>query len=297
MPIPDYETVMLPLLKLCKDGEEHNLSEVNESLAKEFQLSGEELAQRIPSGRQRVFYSRVHWARTYLKGAGLLVSTGYGKFRITPRGIQVLKSNPPEIDDQFLRKYSEFQEFQAGSKKTTGKDAKQSTKSHTPLEQIITLSQEYDSILADALLEKLKSLDDTQFEGLSVDLLEKMGYGQGSKTGKSHDKGIDGIIFEDRLGLDKVLVQAKRWGDDVVGRPIVQQFVGSMEQHKGLKGVIMTTSHFAKSAQDYVLQVGKTVVLIDGVKLAALMIENGVGVTEVNAISIKEIDTDYFQEL
>jgi restriction system protein len=300
MPIPDYETLMLPLLRGIGDKQEHSLTDINERLANELQLTPNELEELLPSGRQRLFYSRVHWARTYLKNAGLLESTGRGRFQITERGLEVLKKNPDRIDDKFLNQFPEFQEFQ--NIKTRGhlKAAPEEKETETPEEMVESGYQTLRAALAQELLERIKKAPPKFFEQLVVDLLVAMGYGgsrkdAGEAVGRTRDGGVDGIIKEDKLGLDAVYLQAKRW-DGPVGRQIVQGFAGSLEGHHANKGVLITTSRFAQPAIEYVKGIGKKIVLIDGEQLSQLMIDHEVGVAEVASYKIRKVDLDYFGE-
>lgn len=298
MAIPDYQTIMLPLLKIAGDGKEHSLSEVIENLAQTFALSSEERKELLSSGRQAKFDNRVGWARTYMKKAGLLESTGRGKLRITDRGMEVLKSNPTNINANFLKQYPEFLEFQNISKQDNKQSEKDEETDQTPEE---ILEQSYLALrteLAQELLERIKKCSPKFFETLVVDLLVAMGYGgsrkdAGQAVGQSGDGGIDGIIKEDKLGLDVVYIQAKRW-EGTVGRPVVQAFAGSLEGQRARKGVMITTSQFSQEAKDYVKIIEKKIVLIEGELLAQLMIDHGLGVTEVASYTVKKVDMDYF---
>jgi len=300
VPVPDYQTLMLPLLKVAGDGQEHALSEVIESLAAQFNLTPDERNQLLPSGRQPIFENRVGWARTYLKKAGLLETTARGKFRITPRGLQILENNMTRIDVKFLAQFPEFVEFRLRSPKS---DAQQTVEEEEPDTPEETLEQGYQNLrraLAQELLERVKSSPPRFFEKLVVDLLVAMGYGgsrkdAGQAVGQTGDGGIDGIINEDKLGLDVVCVQAKRW-EAAVGRPIVQAFAGSLEGHRARKGVLITTSHFTQEAKDYVNRIERKIVLIDGQQLAELMMDYGIGVTRAAQYDVKKIDLDYFGE-
>jgi restriction system protein len=300
MPIPDYESLMLPLLRIIGDRQEHSLSDVNDKLGTDLRLTQHELEERLPSGRQRVFYSRIHWARTYLKNAGLLESTGRGRFRITERGLRVLKQNRHRIDDEFLSQFPEFQEFQRIKRAKQREAEPQVEKSQTPEEMIESGYQNLRASLAQELLERIKKAQPKFFEHLVVDLLVAMGYGgsredAGQAVGQSGDGGVDGIIKEDKLGLDTMYIQAKRW-DTPVGRPRVQEFVGSLEGFRATKGVLITTSTFSEPAITYVGSIGKKIVLIDGSELAQLLIEHDVGVTELVSYKLKRVDLDYFGE-
>lgn len=299
MPVPDYQSLMLPLLKLIRDKQEHMFSDAIDTLAREFHLTEAERKEILPSGIQAKFDNRVGWARTYLKKAGLLESVGRGKFRITERGIQVLDSNPASINVKFLRQFPEFLEFQK-SARPENKDEKDDEPNQTPEENLETSYQNLRRELAQELLDRIKSLSPKFFEKLVVDLLVAMGYGgsrkdAGQAVGQSGDGGIDGIIKEDKLGLDVVYIQAKRW-ESTVGRPVVQAFAGSLEGQRARKGVLITTSQFSQDAKEYVNRIEKKIVLVDGEQLAQLMIEHGIGVTEIANYIVKKIDLDYFGE-
>jgi restriction system protein len=298
MAIPDYQSIMLPLLKLAGDEKEHSLREAIEALADEFKLTDEERKELLPSGRQATFDNRVGWARTYMKKAGLLESTKRGYFQITERGLDVLKQNPSEIDNAFLRQFPEFIEFQTPRDKRRSEQDVSDTQ--TPEEEIEAAYQGVRQELATELLQTIKSCSPAFFERLVIDLLVKMGYGgtrkdAGQAVGKSGDGGIDGIIKEDRLGLDIVYIQAKRW-DGPVGRPEIQKFAGALQGQRARKGIFITTSAFTQSAQDYVSRIDSKIVLIDGNALAQLMIDYNIGVTAVTSYELKRVDTDYFTE-
>jgi restriction system protein len=298
MTIPDYQSIMLPLLKLAGDRQEHSLREVIEALADEFYLTDEERKELLPSGRQATFDNRVGWARTYLKKAGLLESIKRGYFQITERGLDVLKQNPPEIDNAFLRQFPEFIEFQTPrDKKRIEQDV---SDTQTPEEEIEAAYQGVRQELVTELLQTIGSCSPAFFERLVIDLLVKMGYGgtrkdAGQAVGRSGDGGIDGIIKEDRLGLDIVYIQAKRW-DNPVGRPEIQKFAGALQGQRARKGIFITTSAFTQSAQDYVSRIDSKIVLIDGNTLAQLMIDYNIGVAPVTSYELKRVDTDYFTE-
>jgi restriction system protein len=301
MAIPDYQSIMLPLLKFAGDGEEHSLREAIEDLADEFSLTDEERKELLPSGRQATFDNRVGWARTYMKKAGLLESTKRGYFQITERGLDVLKQNPPEINNAFLRQFPEFVEFQTPKQRKVEEDTEQDiSETRTPEEEIESAYQGVRQELATELLQTIKSCSPTFFERLVVDVLVKMGYGgtrkdAGQAVGRSGDGGIDGIIKEDRLGLDIVYIQAKRW-DGPVGRPEIQKFAGALQGQRARKGIFITTSAFTQSAQDYVSRIDSKIVLIDGDTLAQLMIDYNIGVTTVTSYELKRMDSDYFEE-
>lgn len=305
MPIPDYQTLMLPLLQLAADKKEKRIKELIEVLATQFNLSEEERTQLLPSGQSFIFNNRVGWARTYLKKAGLLSSPKEGMMQITERGLEVLSRKPKVIDNNLLKQFPEFLQFQNIKK---GDDEQSIVKveqivneRQTPQEIIDAAYQNIRQSLAQELLEKIKSLSPAFFERLVVDLLVKMGYGgsikdAGKATKLTNDEGIDGIIKEDKLGLDFIYIQAKRWTDAAVGRPDVQSFVGALDGKKANKGIFITTSVFAKSATEYVNSISKKVILIDGQQLAEYMIDYGLGVSTVQTYELKRVDNDYFDE-
>ncbi|MGB9941036.1 restriction endonuclease [Methanosarcina sp.] len=301
MVIPDYQSVMLPLLKYAGDGKEHRIRNAVENLADEFRLSEEERKELLPSGQQAVFNNRVGWACTYLKKAGLLNSGRKGYFSITQKGLSVLRANPVSIDVNFLTQFNEFNEFRRGKQVETielGKDQNE-TEQLDPGESLELSYQQLHNELVLEILSAVKKCSPTFFESLVVDVLTKMGYG-GSRTdagravGRSHDGGIDGIIKEDRLGLDVIYIQAKRW-EGTVPRPEIQKFAGALIGKKAKKGVFITTSSFSREAIDYAELTGN-IVLIDGEMLARLMIEYDVGVSKVKSYDVKKIDTDYFDD-
>ena len=302
MTIPDFQAIMLPLLQYASDGKEHSLRDAITFLADVFNLSDDERKELLSSGQQAVFDNRVGWARTYLKKAGLFISPKRGFFQITDKGKEILSQNPSEINLKFLNQFPEFIEF-----KTTKKDNDKSepeiieTSETTPQESIEFGYQKIRKELELELLNRVKSCSPDFFERLVVDLLVKMGYGgsrrdAGRAIGKSGDGGIDGIIKEDKLGLDIVYVQAKRWDNTVVGRPEIQKFVGALHGQRARKGVFITTSRFSQEAREYVSIIDSKIVLIDGEELAQLMIDNHVGVSTVSIYEIKKIDSDYFTD-
>lgn len=301
MAIPDYQSIMLPLLKFAGDRQEHSLRETIEALADEFNLTDEERRELLPSGQQATFDNRVGWARTYLKKAGLLISTRRGYYQITERGVAVLKQNPPEITASFLKQFPEFVEFQRPQKGREEEPEEQAVgETQTPEEEIEGAYQRVRQGLAAELLQTVKSCSPSFFERLVLDLLVKMGYGgtrrdAGQAIGRSGDGGIDGIIKEDRLGLDIVYIQAKRW-DNTVGRPEIQKFAGALQGQRAKKGVFITTSGFTQAAQEYVSQIDSKIVLMDGNTLAQLMVDYNIGVATVGTYELKRIDADYFTE-
>jgi len=293
--IPDYQTIMLPLLMLTGDKQEHKMRDVTDQLADQFELSDDERKVLIPSGTQALFYNRVGWARTYLVKAGLLETPRRGFIKITKCGLELLNEKPEEINNKLLKRYPAFRDFQSIS--TEDKTPK-GTVEKTPEELIEEGYQDIRDNLAIDLLTEVKNSSPQFFERLVVELLVKMGYGgsrkdAGEAIGKSGDEGIDGIIKEDRLGLDVIYIQAKKWENNVAPAEI-QKFVGALHGKKANKGVFITTSSFSKNAWAYAADVGTNVILIDGSQLAQLMIDHDVGVSEVSSYTIKKIDTDYF---
>ena len=304
MAIPTYEECMLPLMKIAEDGEEHLFKEAIDILINQFNLTDKEKQELLPSGSVFVINNRIGWARTYLTKAGLLLKTRRGHFRISEEGKKFLQKNPECINIKMLKEYDSFNEFQA-TKETNNNESTQT--SHN-IEQSITphelLESGYLSIkneLADELLSTIKNISPSKFEKLVVDLLVKMGYGGSIKeaatvVGKSGDEGIDGIIKEDKLGLDVIYIQAKKWDEGTVGRPEIQKFAGALLGKKAKKGIFITTSTFTNEAKKYVTDIDAKIILLDGKQLTELMIENDLGVSTQDIYTIKRIDSDYFEE-
>lgn len=307
MAVPDYQSLMLPLLQFAdKNKDEISTDDAVEALGVQLSLSTDDLKEMLPSGVQRTFDNRVGWAATYMKKAGLLEPTRRGYYRITPRGKDLLKSSPPRVDVKLLKKYPEFIEFQrlkgtrSAEKKTVSTTTTDSSVA-TPSEALEDAYENLRNELKNELLAKLKTSSPSFFERIVVDLLVKMGYGgsrsdAGKAIGRSGDGGIDGIIKEDKLGLDVVYIQAKRWDSNPVGRPDVMQFAGALQAQKAAKGIFITTSRFTDDAKGYVGQIGSKIVLIDGELLSNLMIDHDVGVSTVALYPVKKIDMDYFEE-
>ncbi len=304
MPIPDYQTIMLPILQLASDKQVHKFSESVQYLADKFSLTDEEKGELLPSGTQAIFNNRVGWARSYLKQAALLSSPNRGYFKITEQGLNLLAEKPGKITSALLERYSEFQEFK-NKKKDQTKVSEENGNFHmpeneTPEDALASAYKVLRKNLEDEILASVKESSPSFFERLVVDLLVKMGYGgnrqdAGRALGKSGDGGIDGIINEDRLGLDVIYIQAKRW-EGVVGRPEIQKFAGALQGQRARKGVFITTSGFTKEAIDYVSLIESKIILIGGEKLASLMAEHNVGVSIVGKYEVKKIDSDYFDE-
>src|SRR6266566_610282 len=309
MPVPDFQSLMLPLLKIAGDGNEHTTSEVLESLAQQFGLVEGDRDEMLPSGKQRKFDNRVNWTKTYLQKALLLSSTGRSRFRITERGITILKNNPLTINIKFLNQFPEFLAFHTATNSKEGKTNGTTSSSQeivektsqTPQEILEISYQNLRQTLAQELLERIKNNTPRFFESLVVDLLVAMGYGgsrkdAGQAIGQVGDGGIDGIIKEDKLGLDAIYLQAKRW-EGTVGSPIVQGFAGALMGKKARKGILITTSTFSPQARNYAAGIDNLkIILIDGEQLAQLMIDHDVGVTEESRYIVKKIDLDYFGE-
>jgi restriction system protein len=301
MAIPDYQSIMLPLLKLARDSKEHSLRESIDTLASQFELNADERNELLPSGKQPVFDNRVGWARTYMKKAGLLESPRRGFFRITKRGLDVLASNPTSINVEFLEQFPEFMEFRTLRHEKEEVDSTSSTDpTRTPEESLEGAFQSLRQSLASDILQEIKSSSPHLFERIVVQLLVSMGYGgslkdAGKAVGKSGDEGIDGIIKEDRLGLDTIFIQAKKW-DNTVGRPEIQKFAGALQGQRARKGIFITTSDFSKDAQEYVSRIETKIVLINGAQLAEFMIDHNIGVAPIATYEVKRIDHDFFAE-
>jgi len=302
MAIPDYQSLMLPCLVRLRDGEPHKFGELVPLVADDLGLTAEDREQPLPSGRQGMFRNRLHWASFYMLRAGLLNRPKRGWFRLAQRGAEALRSQEP-INNKYLQRFEEFLEFvklDARDDEDDGTTPILSIDTRTPEELLKQGYQQHHDSLAGEILAKVRNCSPPFFEGLVIDLLVAMGYGgsrkdAGKAVGRSGDGGIDGIIKEDRLGLDAVYVQAKRW-EASVGRPVVQAFTGSLEGHRARKGVLITTSDFSSDARDYVTRIEKRVVLINGKQLADLMIEHRIGVTEIQTYTLKRLDSDYFDE-
>jgi restriction system protein len=307
MAIPDFQTLMLPLLKLLADKQEHAMRDVTTLLSDQFHLTEDERNLSSEVSGQGVMYNRAAWAKTYLKRAGLIEQPRRGVFQISMKGVSVLKSPPPAINLKFLEQFPEYvaaREGQSQSETSPLPIEASVIKSATPDELIASGVKSIRANLISEILDQIRTGTPFFFEKLVVNLFVKMGYGgaqQGSAwvTGRSGDGGIDGVIHEDKLGLDVIYIQAKRWKEgNTVGGPDMQQFVGALATRKAKKGIFVTASEFTKAARDVVSQLGHEprVVLIDGVMLANLMIDYNVGVSVAETYEIKKIDSDYFLE-
>lgn len=292
---------MLPLLQFLADGEEHKMRDATNALAVKFELTETERKELLPSG-SGIFENRVGWARMYLKKAGLIQSPKWGHLQITGRGRNTLAQSPAAIEVVYLKQFPEFVEYYTGEKPEELTAAQsQEAVTETPEELLAVGHQKLRRQLEADLLARVKSCPLEFFERLVVRLLIAMGYGgsltdAGRAIGKTGDGGIDGIIKEDKLGLDILLVQAKRWNNTTVGRPDVQAFVGALHGRKARKGMFITTSTFSKDAREYADGLEIRVILIDGSKLAELMFEHDVGVSAQSSYVVKRIDTDFFDD-
>lgn len=296
MPIPTFQEIMRPWLELASDGGEHTLQEVIGSLADKMTLTSDERAEMLPSGFQGTFTNRVAWAATHLQKAQALDRVGRGRYRITERGKSLLAEQGPVTTARLMR-FPEYQEFKARGKGSAPATA--DLEDTTPAEAIDSAIQAVRAAVATELLDRIKASPPDFFERLVVDLLLKLGYGgsrrdAGQAVGKSGDGGIDGVIKEDRLGLDAVYIQAKRWQGSV-GAPVVREFAGTLDFHKASKGVLITTSTFTADAKVFTQSIGKRIVLVDGVMLAELMIDNEVGVITESTYRLVRVDQGFFE--
>jgi restriction system protein len=312
MNIPDYQSLMLPLLEALNDGREHLVRDVREDIAAKFGLGTAERETLLPSGKQPIFDNRIGWAKTYLTKAGLVSSVRRGVYQLTDRGRSVIASKPARVDVAYLARFPEFEEFRRKAENETEgveslpkSDAGPDTidgaaPTSTAQESLDAAYHHLRRAVETELLAAVRGASFRFFERLVVELLVKMGYGGSLKDarkaiGRSGDDGLDGIIKEDHLGLDAIYIQAKRW-ERTVGRPEVQAFAGSLEGVRGRKGVFITTSTFSSDAREYVSRIEKKIVLVDGQQLASLMAEFGIGVAPVSTYEVKRVDGDYFSE-
>jgi restriction system protein len=306
MPIPDYQSIMLPILRLASDGLEHRTRDAIAVIGKELQLTDEELVQLTAGGQDYLFGNRFGWARTYLKKAGLIHYTGWGKFQITDAGRALLQRNLEKVDLAILKSYPEFLEFYNGTKadeeRPTVTEVEPAPSDETPEELIASAHTKLRQRVQADLLEKILAGTPESFEQLVISLLIKMGYGgpltdSGQRLGRSHDGGIDGVIKEDKLGLDRIYIQAKKWrGTNAVGSVEVQSFVGALAGKRARRGVFITTSRFTREAINYAEQLEDRVILVDGDRLTELMFEYGLGVSTVNTYEVKRVDNDFFDD-
>ena len=305
MPIPDYQSLMLPVLQTAQDGEVR-ISSVVASLADKLRMNAEELATLLPSGKQTLFTNRVHWAKTYLGKAGLIESTRRGHFKITPRGQHVLDGKPTKIDNAFLTQFQEFRAFSDRSvlvipSDNTLPDSSFVGQSATPDEVMRGAHRQIEAALAQDLLDRVRSAPPEFFEQLIVNLLIAMGYGgsaadAGRAIGRSGDDGVDGVIDQDALGLDRVYVQAKWYAaGNTVGSGAIRDFFGSLDRHKAAKGLFVTTSAFSTAARETAEFLSKRIVLLDAPQLTRLMIRHNIGCRIEETLHVKKLDEDFFE--
>ena len=301
MSMPKYDEIYNEILNAVADGESHGIEVIRTSVAKQKSVTNEERSILLERGTKPVFDDRVGWARTYLKAAGLIEYPSRGLTRITAEGKNVLNSNLPRIDNTFLNRYDSFKQFLARGKSGKSSDSVKATEdTETPSERMQSAFSEINDSLADELLTEIMSQAPAFFERLVVKLLVKMGYGGGNEgagivTPPSSDGGIDGIIREDKLGFSNIYIQAKRYDrDSTVSRPEIQKFIGAIAEYKNKKGLFVTTAKFSAEAKKSAE--ASQIVLIDGERLAKLMIEYGVGVSIVQTLEIKKVDSDFFSE-
>lgn len=302
MTLPDFQAVMLPVLRLLGDERDHTSQEMLDVVARQFALTDADLAHRLPSGTQTTVSNRVAWARSHMKAAGLLQAPRRGVYRITARGKEALASNPNSIGMPFLMQYPEYVEFRrprsVGPDETAG--ATPTNDNRTPDDLLNEGARQLKAALVLELREQIAAMVPAAFERLVVELLLAMGYGgpqddSGLVVGRGGDEGIDGVIKQDRLGLETIYVQAKRW-QNVVGRPEIQRFAGALQGQRARKGVFITNSNFTREAHQYAGSIQTTIVLVDGDQLAELMIDHGIGVTSVKTYEVKRVDSDYFAQ-
>jgi restriction system protein len=314
--IPDYQTLMLPVLKIAAEGRKR-VNEAADRIADDFGITAQEREQLLPSGKTPLLINRIHWSKTYLTKAGLLSSPQRGWFEASSAGRELLAKNPPRVDVEFLLSIPQFVVWYRAPKKVQdaedrepkpANDIREIARTHssgsanTPEEEIDAAYTTYQSILSEDLLERILQNTPAFFEQAIIDLLIAMGYGGNYQSAAAHlgrtgDGGVDGVINEDRLGLDRVYVQAKRYAPaNSIGRPDVQAFVGSLVGQGATKGVFVTTSYFSTQATEYVRHLTQRVILIDGQRLATLLIEHNVGVRVSRALEFKKLDEDYFSE-
>jgi restriction system protein len=305
MPIPDYQSLMLPVLQAATGGEAR-IGEVVTALAEQLALTPEERAELLPSGKQTLFANRVHWAKTYLVKSGLLEGTRRGHFQITARGREVLASNPDRIDNRFLNQFVEFRQFteKAGQEPeviAAPVPLPSDAQTATPDEVMRVAHRQIESALAQELLDRIRAAPPEFFERLLVNLLLAMGYGgssadAGRAIGRSGDDGVDGVIDQDALGLDRVYIQAKRYAvGSNVGPGAIRDFFGSLDRHKATKGLFVTTSTFSPAARETAEFLSKRIVLVDSDQLTRLMIRHDVGLRVEETLHIKKIDEDFFE--
>jgi len=306
MAIPDYQTFMLPALRALASADTLTAAEVARRAADALNVQSQERAQLLPSGKVPVFRSRAGWALTYMKQAGLIATKKRGIYHITDRGRAVLARGLERINNDVLSEFEEFRAYQqrthveGTAKEPAASDQTSAAAVSSPEESLEAAYETLRETLISQLIEMLKSVSPARFETIVIDVLQAMGYGGGRigaarAVGRSGDGGIDGVIEEDRLGLDTVYVQAKRW-ENTVGRPTVQAFAGALQGQRASKGVMITTSDYTAEARRYAENLPSRIVLVDGQRLAEMMIDHGVGVSVEVTYTVKRLDSDYFEE-
>lgn len=301
MAIPDFQSVMLPILQCLESGLVFNAKHVRAHISDVFALSDEDRQELLPSGKQTVINNRIGWAITYMKKAGLISSAGKAQYQITEEGKKVLSSNLERVDVKYLKRYENFKTFheaKPSSKDTDSDQDKLILDAETPDEMLQQAYSALNKNLAEELIESIKSLTPAAFEQLVVELMVAMGYGGARKgaaeqTSLTNDNGIDGVINEDKLGLDTIYLQAKKW-EDTIHRPEIDKFIGALTRQGARKGVFITTSEFSSGAREAAKGLNISVVLINGQELASLMIEHNLGVSIQETYHVKTMDSDYF---
>lgn len=314
MPVPDFQSLMLPVLQVFSDGGDHASREVRDRVAEKLHISDADLAELLPSGTQPAFHNRIHWALWYLQKCGLTERPRRGVHRITDRGREVLAKKPNRVDLRFLAQFPEFRSLNRKAPKSNESSSESeptldaetvhvpiaASTLETPDALLARAYAEHREALEDDLLQRLLAVNPRRFESIVIELLVAMGYGgsfadAAQRIGRTGDGGIDGIIKEDRLGLDAVYVQAKRWQGNV-GRPDIQKFAGSLQGVRAKKGIFITTSGFSRDAVDYVERIETRIVLVDGDTLARYLFEFGVGVRDEQVYAVKRLDEDFFED-
>ena len=302
MPLPDFQSIMRPLLEAHQDGKEHLNRDLVAQLADSFGLTDDEKRVMLPSGGARLFDNRVGWAKTHIMQAGLLSSPRRAISVITDRGREVLRDNPDRVDLRVLNGFEDYREFR--KRRKTAEDSEDFTgdtdDAQTPEEVLENAYFQVRRQIEGELLSHIMDSPPDFLERVIVDLVVRMGYGgsrkdAGEALGRSGDEGIDGIIKEDPLGLDIIYLQAKRW-DGTVGRPEIQKFAGALQGQRARKGILITTSTFSADALEYVSRIDTKIILIDGARLTKLMFDHGIGVTSASNYEVKRIDSDYFAD-
>ena len=307
MDMPDFQSVMLPLLKLAADGEEHVMAPSIAALADEFQLTAEQRAELLPGGRQRRFHNRVYWAAAHLRAAGLLSSSGHGRFSITERGRTALEAGPPDLNMKYLAQFPEWVAFKSGNSPGEGTAGPAAPiqdlgTAQTPLEQMQGLYAEMTNDWAGQVLTSLKAASPPRFERIVIDVLHALEYagakGQALHLGGAYDEGVDGVVTQDHFGFERVYVQAKRYQEQAVDAHAIRDFIGALDIKGATKGVFMTTSTFTKEARGVPTKLaGKQIVLLDGQQMARLMVDHGVGMTDTGEKFImRSLDGSYFDD-